>query len=377
MSTSTLDIVILGLSITSSWGNSHAAIYRSLVRELTLRGHKVLFLERNKPLHAANRDMPVPSHGKTALYSSLNQLKQQYTSVVAKADVVIVGSYVPDGVAVGQWVQQTARGITAFYDIDTPVTLAKLEQREYTYIAPSLIPRYNLYISGTGGPVLRQLERHYGSPMARPLYASFDPELYYPGGMQKKWDLGYLGTYSNDRKTTLERLMFTPARHWRQGTFVMTGAQYPTSMQWPVNTERIDYLPSSEHREFYNQQRFTLNVTRTDMLRAGYSPSARLFEAAACATPIISDYWHGLDSFFTIGTEILVSDSPKQTLEYLRKMPEEERCKIGERAYKKVRSRHTATHRAAELETFLREALNKRAFSSVFPLRQPVFQYVG
>lgn len=377
MSTSTLDIVILGLSITSSWSNSHATTFRGLVRELTARGHKVLFLERDKPLHATHRDMPTPPFGRTALYSSLDELKEQYTSAVAQADVVIVGSCVPDGIAVGQWVQQTAQGMTAFYDLDTPVTLSKLERKEYTYIAPSLIPHYNLYLSATGGPALRQLEKYYGSPMARPLYSSFDPDLYYPSTTQKKWDLGYLGTYSSDRQQLLDRIMLEPARHWQQGTFVVAGPQYPTSTQWPVNTERINYLPPSVQREFYNRQRFTLNITRADTLRAGYSPNARLFEAAACATPIISDYWHGLDSFFTLGTEILVANSSQDTLGYLRKMPEEERCRIGERACRKVRSRHTVVHRVAELETFLRESQNSAAFATMFPLRQPVFRYAS
>ncbi|HET6262642.1 MAG TPA: glycosyltransferase, partial [Chloroflexia bacterium] len=175
-----LNIVILGLSITSSWGNGHATTYRGLVRELTRRGHNVLFLERDKPWYASNRDMPDPPWGRTRLYDSLDDLRACFTGEVRDADLVIVGSYVPEGVPVGEWVTQTARGATAFYDIDTPVTLAKLERGDTEYLAPHLIPSYGMYLSFTGGPTLDRIERQYGSPMASALYCSVDPELYYP-----------------------------------------------------------------------------------------------------------------------------------------------------------------------------------------------------
>ena len=136
-------IVFLGLSITSSWGNGHATTYRGLVRALWARGHDVLFLERDVPWYAANRDLPRPPYGRTELYASLEDLKRRFAGDVGDADFVIVGSYVPEGVAVGEWVMATARGATAFYDIDTPVTLAKLEQGDTEYLTPELIPRYS------------------------------------------------------------------------------------------------------------------------------------------------------------------------------------------------------------------------------------------
>src|SRR6266513_2259088 len=144
-------IVILGLSITSSWGNGHATTYRSLVRELVRRGHEVLFLERDVPWYAENRDLPDPAYGRTELYSSISNLEFRFASEVRNADVVIVGSYVPEGVAVGEWVIETATRVTVFYDIDTPITLAKLGRGEYEYLSPELIPRYQLYLSFTGG----------------------------------------------------------------------------------------------------------------------------------------------------------------------------------------------------------------------------------
>jgi spore maturation protein CgeB len=358
MHTKPLNIVILGLSITSSWGNGHATTFRGLVRELQHSGHRVTFLERDVPWYASNRDLPNPPYCTTHLYQDLPDLQQRFTEQVRVADLVMVGSYVPEGVAVGEWVLDTAQGLTAFYDIDTPVTLAKLEREDYEYLHPRMIPRYQMYLSFTGGPTLERLEREFGSPLARPLYCSFDPALYYPDEQELKWDLGYLGTYSDDRQPPLERLMLDAARQWPEGRFVVAGPQYPASVQWPANTAYMHHLPPAEHRTFYNSQRFTQNITRADMIRAGYSPSVRLFEAAACGTPIISDYWEGLETFFAVDSEILVSRSAVDTLRYLRELPEEERKAIGERARQKVLSCHTAAHRAAELEAYVRELQN-------------------
>ena len=350
-------IVILGLSITSSWGNGHATTYRGLVRELAARGHEVLFLEHDKPWYASHRDLPRPPYGRTRLYGSVDELRTDFATEVRTADAVIVGSFVPEGVAVGEWVNEQAHGVTAFYDIDTPVTLAKLAADDCEYLSPDLIPVYELYLSFTGGPVLEEIETKYGSPAAQPLYCSVDPELYYPEeGDASYWDLGYLGTYSPDRQPTLERLLLEPARDDSATRMVVAGPQYPTTVQWPANVERIEHLPPAEHRRFYNAQRFTLNVTRAEMIRTGFSPSVRLFEAAACGVPIISDPWEGLDTFFTPGEEIFLANSPDEVTAILRDTPAEEARAVGARARQRVLAAHTAAHRAAELETSLTRA---------------------
>jgi spore maturation protein CgeB len=360
MSQPRLRIVILGLSITSSWGNGHATTYRGLVRELTTRGHDVLFLERDVPWYASNRDLPHPPHGRTALYFDLAELRRRFTAEIEEADLVIVGSYVPEGALVGEWVTSVARGVTAFYDIDTPVTLAKLARGETEYLTPELIREYQLYLSFTGGPTLERLEEEFGSPMARPLYCSVDAELYYPEPVGLRWDLGYMGTYSEDRQPILTKLLIDPARTWPEGRFVVAGPQYPGRLRWPRNVRRIEHLPPRRHRGFYNAQRFTLNLTRADMVAAGFSPSVRLFEAAACGTPIISDYWDGLDTLFEPGLEILIARSSGEVSQYLRDVPEPERRAIGERGRCRVLAEHTAAHRAAELEEYALELLSRQ-----------------
>lgn len=351
-----LDIVILGLSITSSWGNGHATTFRGLLRELAARGHHVTFLERDVPWYAANRDLPDPSYCTTFLYRDREQLEREHGGRVAGADAVIVGSYVPEGIAVAEWVVRTAKGIRAFYDIDTPATLASLARNDCEYLTADLIPRFDLYLSFAGGPTLERLEKLFGAVRARPLYCAVDPKLYFPEAIDGvRWDLGYMGTYSDDRQPPLDCLLLEAARRRPERYFCVAGPQYPAHLLWPKNVERIEHLPPAEHRAFYNAQSYTLNITRADMVRMGWSPSVRLFEAAACGTPIISDWWEGMDAFFTPGEEILIAHSPSDTLLYIDQFCQAERRRVGERARQKVLTAHTAAHRAAELESYLTE----------------------
>jgi spore maturation protein CgeB len=343
-------ITFLGLSITSSWGNGHATNYRALVRELSARGHDVLFCERDVPWYAAQRDLPQPPWGRTSLYSSLEELAERHSEDVAAADVVVVGSFVPDGVAVCDWVLANAGGTTAFYDIDTPVTLGKLRRGEHEYVSPELVGRFDLYLSFTGGPTLQVLEEEFGVRRAVPFYCLVDPEAYRPVEAEKRWDLGYLGTYSDDRQPVLEQLLLEPARWSPVADFAVAGPQYPQLIEWPPNVERIEHVAPGEHASFYASQRFTLNVTRAEMRAAGWSPSVRLFEAAACGVPVISDRWEGLEWLFTPDEEILIADTTTDVVDFLAGIGEAEAREIGERARERVLAEHTAERRCEQLE---------------------------
>lgn len=353
--TQTFDIVILGLSITSSWGNGHATTWRSLVRGLASLGYSILFLERDVPWYASNRDDAQPSGAITVLYQSFEELLSRFDGAVSSASLVIVGSYVPDGIRIGRWVTSVAKGSTAFYDIDTPVTLASLRAGSAEYISPELIREYDAYFSFSGGPVLQTLEKTYGSPMARALFCSVDDELYRPQALPVSWDLGYLGTYSSDRQSYLETLLIEPAFKSPENRYVVAGPQYPADIGWPQNIELITHLPPACHPGFYCSQRFTLNITREAMRQAGYSPSVRLFEAAACGVPVISDWWDGLDTIFAIGSELLVAQNADDVLRYLHDTPESVRGGISSAARRRVLQEHTSAARAAQLESYWRE----------------------
>jgi spore maturation protein CgeB len=349
-----MKIVFLGLSITSSWGNGHATNYRALVSALTDRGHDVLFLERDVPWYAARRDLPEPPWGRTQLYRSLEELRGRFSDAVAEADLVVVGSYVPDGVAVAEWVFDVAGGAVAFWDIDTPVTAAKLERGDDEYLSRALVPRFDLYLSFTGGPLLERIEREFGARRAHPYYCMADADVYRPLEEEERWALGYLGTYSAGRQPAVESLLFAPARALERERFVIAGPQYPPELDWPRNVERIEHLPPEEHSQFYTRQRFTLNVTRPPMVRAGWSPSVRLFEAAACGVPVISDRWDGLGEFFQPGAEIVIADSPHDVVEALQGISPTEAREIGAAARRRVLAEHTPERRARELEAHVR-----------------------
>ena len=345
-----MKIVFLGLSITSSWGNGHATNYRALVRELTARGHDVLFLEREMPWYAAHRDLPEPPWGRTEVYGSLAELNR-YADFVAGADLVVVGSYVPEGVAVAEWVLERAQGVVAFYDIDTPVTLGKLRRGDEEYLSPALVGRFDLYLSFTGGPTLEVLAEEFGARRPLAFYCLVDPEAYRPSSQESpRWDLGYLGTYSDDRQQILEELLIEPARRAPTAQFAVAGPQYPEGIEWPENVERIEHVAPGDHPGFYASQRFTLNVTRAEMRAAGWSPSVRLFEAAACGVPVISDRWEGLEAIFTPGVEILVADSADDVVRYLAETGEDKRLALAERARARVLAEHTAARRCEQLE---------------------------
>ncbi len=345
-----LDLVFLGLSLSSSWGNGHATTYRALLRGLAECGHRLLFLERDVSWYAAARDLPRPDFCKLELYHTIAELPARYGQRIAAADAVIVGSYVPDGIAVIDWVNRAARGVRAFYDIDTPVTVAALEHDRCAYLAARQLPKFDLYFSFTGGPVLAYLVNRFGVRRPRALYCAVDAARYRPKKLLSTWDLGYLGTYAPDRQSALEQLLLEPARRLPDCRFVVAGPQYPDSVAWPANVERIEHLPPAEHAAFYSRQRFTLNITRADMVRTGWSPSVRLFEAAACGTPIISDRWPGLDSLLPDDDAILTAGDADEVVRVLCGLDDKRRLRIATSARDIVLADHTGLARGRELE---------------------------
>ena len=344
-------LVVLGLSLSSSWGNGHATTYRALLQAFAGRGHDILFLERDQPWYAQNRDLPRPGFCRLELYDGVGDL-QRHATAIADADAVLLGSYVPDGLAVARLVQRAARGVIAFYDIDTPVTLAALERGDCSYLSRDAIPGFDLLLSFTAGPTLQRLEREFGARRALGFYCSVDAERYRPTGAPPRWDLGYLGTYSDDRQKAVSRLLIEVAKRAPQRRFVVAGPQYPRSIEWPGNVERIEHLAPDAHADFYSACGWTLNVTRADMIRAGWSPSVRLFEAAACGCPIVSDRWEGIADVLEPGRDIVLAEDTETVLAVLD-WPDERRDALAASARRRILAAQTSAHRAAQLEKLI------------------------
>lgn len=341
---------MIGLSLSSSWGNGHATTYRSLVKGLRHHGHEVMFFERHETWYAAHRDLP-PCDS-LHFYHSAAGLLGEWRSELRDADVVVIGSYVRESALLTRILRRLPGAMLAFYDIDTPVTIAQLREDRCEYLARDQLPVFDLYLSFAGGPALEELQA-LGARRAAPLYCSVDPDVHAPVSVANDIDLGYLGTYSPDRQPTLHELLLRPASRWTDGRFTIAGPQYPDAAEWPGNVRHIAHLPPEEHAAFYCSQRFTLNVTRADMRRMGYSPSVRLFEAACCGTPLISDRWPGLDSFFRVGEEILTAETADDVLRYVTELSDEDRAVIGQAARQRVLESHTGERRARDLEMHL------------------------
>ena len=357
--------VIFGLTVSSSWGNGHATTWRGVLKALHRAGHSVTFFERDVPYYAAERDLPAPAFCELVLYDDWTGVLPRARSALAGADVAIVTSYCADGLAACRLVLDQAGALRVFYDIDTPVTLAELSAQGIAtatgarYLTPDLIPEFDLYLSFTGGPLLDQLTTVWRARRVAPLYCSVDPEVHSPTepSAEFRCSLGYLATYSADRQPGLDRFLITPARRRPRETFVVVGSLYPAEIEWPPNVKRGWHLAPSEHAAFYCANRITLNVTRQAMVQDGYSPSVRLFEAASCGTPILSDWWPGLDEFFRPGEEILLARTSADA-EAALDSSDAELTRLARAARERTLAAHTCDVRARELVAACEAALS-------------------
>jgi len=356
-----MKLVIFGLTVSSSWGNGHATLWRGLCRALAQRGHHVVFFERDTPYYATHRDLVALAGAALQLYAEWTEIAPLAYRHLADADAGMVTSYCPDGVAATDLLLSSPVRLRLFYDLDAPVTLARLGTGEpVEYLGPRGLRDFDLVLSYTGGRVLAALSRLLGARRVAPLYGSVDPEAHYPVAPVTTYraDLSYLGTYAADRQEKVEQLLLEPARRRPHCRFVVGGALYPADVCWPSNVRLIPHVPPGEHPAFFSSSRLTLSVTRRAMAEMGYCPSGRLFEAAACGTPLVSDWWEGLDTFFRPGCEIFIARTAEEVSEVLR-LPDEALARVARAARERVLDEHTAHRRALELERLIEQALSR------------------
>lgn len=350
-----MKFVVFGLAISSSWGNGHATLWRGLARALAARGHDFVFFERDVPYYAAHRDLQALPGGRLELYASWDDVRVAAAREVDEADAAMVTSFCPDAAAAERLVLDSRAPVRAFYDLDTPVTLDQLDRgAAVPYIGPRGLADYDVVLSYTGGRSLDALRARLGARAVVPLYGSVDPDVHHPVDPIDLFraDLSYLGTYAADRQTTLERLFHGAAARLPERRFVLGGSQYPTDFPWSPNIFYMRHVAPYLHAAFYGSSRLTLNVTRAAMAAAGYCPSGRLFEAAACGAPILSDSWPGLDEFFEPGAEILVAESTDEAVAAIERSDDELRT-LARRARERTLHDHTASCRARQLEAII------------------------
>jgi spore maturation protein CgeB len=370
-----MKLAIFGLTISSSWGNGHATIWRGLCRALIRRGHRVVFFERDVPYYASHRDLWDIPGGELCLYPNWKDGLPLARRHLTDADVGMVTSYCPDGIAASELVLSSPAPLRTFYDLDTPVTLEAWRRGEsLSYLGPRRLADFDLVLSYTGGRSLRDLQTDLGAVRVAPLYGSVDPVVHHPSAPVPAYqsDLSYLGTYAADRQAWLDRLLIEPARRMPQHRFLIAGAQYPKEFPWTQNIFFVRHLPPGEHAAFFSSSGLTLNVTRPAMARSGFCPSGRLFEAAACGCPILSDWWAGLDAFFQPGREILIAQTTEDSLAALQ-LPRDELERIARAGRERALTEHTADCRVRQLEDALEGAFAATGETpvSAAPVPQP------
>jgi spore maturation protein CgeB len=302
---------------------------------------------------------------------------RRFGSLMREADVTMVGSYVPDGAKIADWIFANNTGVTVFYDIDTPVTLAALQHANACeYLTRAQVAEYDLYLSFAGGRAIERLA-DLGAVRPTPLYCSVDPQSHRSSVAGLAWEMGYLGTYAADRQPALDTLLLSVAKEHPKSRFVVGGPLYPTDIKWPSNVGRLDHVPPASHATFYLSQRYTLSLTRADMRALGHAPSVRLFEAAACGATIISDDWDGLEEFLVPDSEILLAATKSDVESYLHDLPDRQRIEIGKRAQKRVLAEHTASHRAAELESHVAAIMSPAASVEIERAKRPASALMG
>ncbi|HEY6252511.1 MAG TPA: glycosyltransferase [Candidatus Angelobacter sp.] len=357
-----MKITILGLTISSSWGNGHATPYRALIRALHDHGHQVHFFEKDVPYYRSHRDFESCDYCQITLYSDWPEVRQVALQTAADSDVVITASYLPEGPLISDEVLSLPRPLHVFYDLDTPVTLKGLETSGVEYLRADQIPEFDLLLSFAGGNALHELERTYGARMVRPLYGCVDPDTYFRVAPQVDFacDLSYMGTFARDRQGKLDQLFIEPARRHPEKHFVLAGSLYPWDWQWAANMRKMEHVAPHAHSDFYSSSRATLNITREEMVRNGWCPSGRFFEAAACGTPVVTDWWEGLDFFFDQGSEIRVVATAEDVEEALQ-LPDEELRAVADRARERTLDEHTGQIRAMQFLSYLEEAQSAQA----------------
>ena len=350
-----MKIVVFGLSVTSSWGNGHATTYRALLAALQRRKHRIVFFEKDEEWYASNRDLPEPDFCEVRLFNDWRAVLPSVRRELADCDVAMLGSFFPEGIRAAEEIIAAKKPVKIFYDIDTPITLNSLRAGGAAYLKPQQIRGFDLYLSFTAGPILAQLQREFGARRALPLYCSFEPENYYPRRVFRRYgcDLSYMGTYASDRQAKVDELLTLPAQELPQRRFIIAGSQYPSKLRWPKNVRAIRHLSPRWHPHFYSSSRLTLNLTRQGMVEWGYSPSVRLFEAAGCGCPIISDAWPGLDTIFTVGEEVLVAECSQHVIQAVEQTDDAQLRRMGARARERVLEEHSSARRAEQFESYV------------------------
>jgi spore maturation protein CgeB len=355
--TPALDIAFFGSSLVSAYWNGAATYYRGIVRALHDRGHRITFYEPDAYGRQQHRDIPDPEYARVVVYAGEGEDGVYGALEAARgADLVVKAS------GVGVFDELLEREVlalqgpdtlVAFWDVDAPATLDRVHHNPADAFLP-LVPRYDVVFTYGGGDPVVAAYTALGARLCVPIYNALDPSTHHPvpGESRFACDLAFLANRLPDREARVDEFFFRAAVRAPRRRFLLGGNGWQDRAM-PPNVAYLGHVYTHEHNALNCSATAVLNVHRDSMVRNGWSPATRLFEAAGAAACQITDAWRGIEEFLEPDREILVARDGAEVAELLDGLTPARARAIGQAAYRRVLAEHTYAHRAALVEQVL------------------------
>ena len=353
-----LEIAFFGSSLVSSWWNGSCTYYRGIIRGLHELGHRVTFYEPVAYERQQHRDIDDPDWARVVIYEAPDEAAVRAVVEQARGvDMVVKTS----GVGVFDDVLEDAvlslGTYTAFWDVDAPATLSRMEDDADDSFR-ALLPSYDLVLTyGGGEPVVRRYTE-LGARECLVVYNALDPTTHHPTDPDPRFDvdLALLANRLPDREARVEEFFLRPASLLPDRTFLLAGNGWGDKPV-PPNVRLLGHVGTADHNAFNSTPLAVSNVTRDSMVANGWSPATRVFEVAGAAACQITDAWEGIEDFLVPDAEVLVAADGAEVAEHLRALDRGRAEVLGKAALERVLSEHTYGHRAVQVDQILRERL--------------------
>jgi spore maturation protein CgeB len=351
-------IFVFGSSLTSSYWNGAATYYRGIYKNLAQLGFRISFAEPDAYDRQQHRDNEDFSYAEVIVYQSPRDI-EALLKKASRADLVIKhsGLGVDDAGLEERLLKcKSADTQVAFWDVDAPATLARVEGNA-TDPFRALIPEYDYIFTYGGGPPVVGHYLALGARACHPIYNALDPDTHHPVRPQpeRACDLVFVGNRLPDRERRVEEFFLAAAERAPEFRFVLGGEGWAGRVL-PANVRYIGHVGTGDHNRVNCSARMVLNINRELMAKVGFSPPTRVFEAAGAGACLITDHWEGIETFFAPGREILVARSASEVADLLRTVDNRVAGEIGRAMRKRALLEHTYALRALQVREILRQS---------------------
>jgi spore maturation protein CgeB len=352
-------IVLFCHSLISDWNHGNAHFLRGIVRELQVRGHDVRVYEARDAWSMANmlRDIgPGAITGFRRAFPTLSSTRYDLATfdeeeALDGADLVLVHEW-NEPALVARIGKHHARGghyALLFHDthhrsMSDPAALARFDLTRYDGVLAF-------------GDVIRECYLACGwGRRAWTWHEAADVRTFAAlQRIERTSDLVWIGNWGDEeRSAEIRDYLIGPVRQMRLSARVY-GVRYPVDARQELRDADIVYggwLPNYRAPEVFAQHRVTVHVPRRPYVESLPGiPTIRVFEALACAIPLVSAYWDDRENLFTPGVDYLVARTPGEMAKHLREvlMDEALAASLATHGLETIRQRHTCAHRVDEL----------------------------